>query len=170
MKHLHTLIFWKDIKGYEGLYQINQYGQVKSLPKPIGSYISKERILKNRPMKSGYLQVGLVKDGKVKNYLVHRLVAEAFLSNSEELSEVDHINGDRTDNRVSNLQWMSHIENNRKKETGIGIPKRIICVETKEVFETITAAAKKCGVSKAAISGAVKRHGKSAGYHWEEIL
>ena len=134
MKHIYTLEFWKDIKDYEGLYQINNIGQVKSL--------RNNKILKPWKLKGGYLQVTLSKNGEAKRFLIHRLVAEAFLPNEEELPEVDHINNDKTDNRVANLQWISKIENNRKKETGIMIPRRIICIETGEIFETVTAAAK----------------------------
>jgi hypothetical protein len=133
MKHIYTLEFWRDVKGYEGLYQVNNVGQVKSL-------IS-NKILKPYKSKDGYLRVYLYKNGKRKLFLIHRLVAEAFLSNPENLLEVDHINGDRADNRVANLQWISKIENNRKKETGWGQPKRVICIETGEIFDSVVAAA-----------------------------
>ena len=161
---------WKDVEGYEGLYQVNQFGEVKSLPKQIGlGYITKEKILKPRCNNSGYLIVNLSKDGKGLNKTVHRLVAKAFIPNPEGLPEIDHIDGDKTNNVVENLQWISHVENNRKKTTGIGIPKRVENVETGEIFETMTAAADKYNVSKVAISNAVKRGGRSAGYHWRVI-
>lgn len=134
MKHIYTLEFWKDIEGFEGLYQISNVGQVKS--------VKSGKILKPTPNSCGYLQVKLCKDGKTKNFYVQRLTAEAFLPNEDELPQVDHINNDKTDNRVANLQWISGIENNRKKETGIGIPKRVQCIETGEVFESVSAAAK----------------------------
>jgi len=113
--------------------------------------------------------VNLSKDGKGLNKTVHRLVAKAFIPNPEGLPEIDHIDGDKTNNVVENLQWISHVENNRKKTTGIGIPKRVENVETGEIFETMTAAADKYNVSKVAISNAVKRGGRSAGYHWRVI-
>lgn len=138
MKHIYTLEFWRDIKDFEGLYQVSNTGQVRSLPR-MGT---KGGLLKLIPDKGGYLTVLLSKGNKQKRFRVHRLVAEAFLSNEEELPEVDHISGDKTDNRVANLQWISHVENNRKKETGIGIPRRVQCIETGEIFETATAAAK----------------------------
>lgn len=161
---------WKDIEGYEGLYQVNQFGEVKSLPKQIGlGYMTKEKILKPRLQNSGYLTVNLSKDGKGLNKTVHRLVAEAFIPNPEELPEIDHIDGDKTNNMVENLQWISHVENNRKKTTGIGIPKRVENVETGEIFETMTAAANEYGVSKTAISHAAKTGGRSASYHWRVV-
>lgn len=133
MKHIYTLEFWQDIEGYEGLYQVSNVGQVKS--------VKSGKILKPDKRKNGYLQIDLCKEGKKKKFLIHRLVAAAFLPNEDELPQVDHINNDKTDNRVCNLQWISHVENNRKKETGIGIPRRVQCVETGEIFESVAAAA-----------------------------
>lgn len=134
MKHIYTLEFWRDIKDYEGLYQVNNVGQVKS--------VKRNKLLKPNLISGGYLQVALSKNGKVKYFLIHRLVAETFLPNENELPEVDHISGDRMDNRVANLQWINSVENNRKRKAGIMIPRRVICIETGEVFETVSDAAK----------------------------
>lgn len=123
---------WKDIENYEDLYQVSNLGNIKSL--------KRNKILKPAFNKS-YLQIGLYKDGKRKFFLIHRLVAEAFLPNEDELPEVDHISGDKTDNRVANLQWITNIENNRKRKTGWGQPRRVQCIETGEIFESINAAA-----------------------------
>lgn len=98
---------WKDIKGYEGLYQISNLGNVKSLS---NNFLRKEKILKHGKLK-GYLLVQLSKNGKIKCYRVHRLVAEAFIPNPNNLPQIDHINTDRSDNRVCNLRWCSHKEN-----------------------------------------------------------
>lgn len=99
---------WRDIKGYEQLYQISNLGNVKSLNY---NKTSKEKILKPNNIK-GYLIVGLYKNGKRKFYHVHRLVTEAFLPNPNNKPCIDHINADRTDNRVENLRWVTHKENN----------------------------------------------------------
>lgn len=96
---------WKDIKDYEGLYQVSNMGNVKSLK------FGKERILKECKNNDGYIQVGLFKNGKRKIYKVHRLVAETFILNIDNKQFIDHINTDRTDNRVENLRWCTHIEN-----------------------------------------------------------
>lgn len=133
MKHIYTLEFWRDIEGYEGLYQVSNIGQIKSL--------KSNKILKPVNNGKGYLFVNLYKNGEIKHFLIHRLVAEAFLPNEDELPQVDHINNDKTDNRVANLQWISQVENLRKKETGIMIPRRIQCIETGQIFETVTDAA-----------------------------
>lgn len=97
---------WKDIEGFEGLYQVSNMGRIKSLGNG-KSGNSKERILKLRKNTYGYLQVVLSKDGKSKNYLVHRLVAEVFLDNPEGYNEVNHINEDKSDNRADNLEFCS---------------------------------------------------------------
>lgn len=103
---------FKDIKGYEGLYQISNYGRVKSLNY---NNTGKERILIPGKGRSGYLQVKLCKKGKQKNHLVHRLVAQAFMPNPDNLPEVNHINEVKTDNRVENLEFCD-----RKYNTNYG--------------------------------------------------
>lgn len=92
---------WKDIKGYEGLYQISSFGRVKSF------YANREKILKFKNNKSGYLYAQLCGKGKNKYYRVHRLVASAFIPNIKKFKEVNHKDGDKTNNYVSNLDWCS---------------------------------------------------------------
>lgn len=117
---------WKDIDGYNGLYQVSNLGNVKSVERfrtnGKGGYIQKSRILKTGK-RNGYLFVNLCKDGVVKTFKVHRLVANHFLPNPEKKPEIDHINTDSTDNRVENLRWVTHKENmnnplSRKKQSG----------------------------------------------------
>lgn len=106
---------WKDIEGYEGLYQVSNMGRVKSF---LQRSSGKIRLLKlhNR----GYNSVSLKKAGKPKWFFVHRLVATAFIPNPEHKREVNHINGNKTDNRVCNLEWVSSSENKRKGfDTGL---------------------------------------------------
>lgn len=141
---------WKDIEGYIGLYQVSNLGNVKSLPRNT----TKGGLLSPASNGRGYLTVLLSKKGKKRRFYIHKLVATAFLQNEEHLPEVDHVNGNRMDNRASNLQWISHVENLRKKETGIAIPRRIICIETGEIFESVAAAAK-----------AMKRDKNTMSYH-----
>lgn len=99
---------WKDIKDYNGLYQISNLGRVKSLG---NSATRKEKIRKLKTDKKGYYIINLFKNGKTKNYRVHRLVAEAFIPNPENKPEIDHINTIRCDNRVENLRWVTPKEN-----------------------------------------------------------
>lgn len=95
---------WKDIKGYEG-YQVSDWGRVKNLK------FGRERILKGRKAR-GYLYVGLYQDGKQVIKKVHRLVAEAFLENPQNLPQVNHKDEDKTNNSVENLEWCDSKYNN----------------------------------------------------------
>lgn len=90
---------WKPVKGYEGLYEISNFGRVKSLK------FGKEKILKSYKNKGGYLFVILCINGKCKAFKVHRLVAEAFLPNPEGFEQVNHKNEVKTNNCVENLEW-----------------------------------------------------------------
>lgn len=101
---------WKDIKGYEGLYQVSNLGRVRSFPRR-GTHTNKIHILKPGINHKGYLQVGLVNKGKSHSYKVHRLVADAFIQNLNRKEQVNHINGVKTDNRVENLEWCTNKEN-----------------------------------------------------------
>lgn len=94
---------WKDIEGYEGLYQISSLGRVRSGGK----------IRKPSATGHGYLKVVLAKDGHMHHHKIHRLVASAFVPNPHARREVNHINGDKTDNRMDNLEWVSRGENIR---------------------------------------------------------
>lgn len=92
---------WKDIEGYPN-YQVSNMGRVKSFNyKQTG----KEKIMKGSKNNSGYPQVSLCKEGKTKTYLIHRLVASAFLDNPNNLPEVNHIDEDKSNNRVDNLEY-----------------------------------------------------------------
>lgn len=103
---------WKDIPGFIGHYQISSLGRVKSLrrERPNGGWVN-ECIMKLRLSKSGYYHVNLFKNGLRKTYKVHRLVAHNFIPNLERKPEVNRINGIKTINRTSNLEWCSRLEN-----------------------------------------------------------
>ena len=94
---------WKDVKGYEGLYEVSTMGRVKSL--------RSGKILKPAKNKNGYLRVDLYKDGKQKHFLVHRLVAEAFLGNPDNKPCVNHLSEVKTSNHYSNLEFCTQKEN-----------------------------------------------------------
>ena len=113
---------WKDIKGYEGVYQVSNFGRVRSLDRycisntnnQFATYTSK-RLLKGKILKAydngnGYLMISLLKNMKRKVYYVHRLVGEYFLSQKEE-EEINHIDGNKYNNDVRNLEWCSRSEN-----------------------------------------------------------
>lgn len=98
---------WADIKGYEGLYQISTWGNVRNIK---GDLIFQER------NKKGYLRVRLYKDGIRKNHRVSRLVAEAFISNPAELPQVNHIDGNKDNNSFTNLEWVDNTQNRAHAE------------------------------------------------------
>lgn len=107
---------WKDIPGYEGLYKVSNLGRVKSLER---NYVSGnngirhiyEYCLKPHKDTKGYFFVCLSKNGKRSYKKIHRLVAEAFITNPENKPQVDHINGDKTLNITTNLRWATNAEN-----------------------------------------------------------
>ena len=107
---------WKDVFGYEGLYRISNQGKIISLK---FNHSTVEREIK--PFDNGgYLRVALYKDNKKKKLLVHRLVADHFIDNPYKKPCVNHIDGNKTNNSVSNLEWVTHKENtNHAIETGL---------------------------------------------------
>lgn len=100
---------WLPIAGYEGLYEVSDMGGVRSLKRATTS----GKVLVQRSGTGGYLRVCLCKNNHKKTFVVHRLVASAFIENPEHKPEVNHKNGIRTDNRASNLEWVTRSENER---------------------------------------------------------
>ena len=105
---------WRDITGYIGRYQISNLGNVKSLK--YGGHNGKIKQLVPKDNGKGYLNVNLLN----KVYKIHRLVAQAFIPNNNNLSEIDHIDRNRTNNRADNLRWSTRSENCLNKETVAG--------------------------------------------------
>lgn len=162
---------WKDIPGFEGVYQVSNFGNVKSL-----NYARRRapRCIKQTYTKDKYLKVDLHKCGHKKTIAVHRLVCEAFVSKVKGRDEVNHINGDKEDNRAENLEWVTHLENVRHSRTvlnrGGRDPIPVLCVETNQIFLDIHEAARHVGRTpsniKAALDGVYQT---SANYHWKKI-
>lgn len=180
---------WKDIKGYEGLYQVSNLGRVKSLEKTVphpkaksGYWTLPEKLMKpNWNKKVKYFYVTLSKEDHKKLLSVHRLVAAAFCEHPEGKDQVDHINGDRKDNRASNLRWCTGKENSNNPSTAWKGPLNRVIPSgsshtsaiavrnkgTQEVFGSIVEAAVAYGVSRKAISQSVRTGCRSAGFYWE---
>lgn len=105
---------WKDIPGYEGVYQVSDKGRIKSLQRRVWNYTKPEKILKPHHKPNGYRQVGLRKEGcEAKHAYVHRIVAQAFLPNPDGLPEVNHKDFNKGNNSVENLEWVSDQDNKR---------------------------------------------------------
>ena len=110
---------WKDIKGYEHKYQISNFGNVKIKENKfmkmnmgeIREHIQKEKIMKPTNNGKNYLKIGLYKDNKHKNKYIHRLVAEHFLDNKYNLPQVNHKDGNKHNNHINNIEWVSAKEN-----------------------------------------------------------
>ena len=167
---------WKSIAGYEGLYEVSDMGRVKSLKH------GKEKILKQGKEGSGYLNVALYKDGQKKMSLVHRLIAEAFIPNPNNLETVNHKDEVKINNTASNLEWMSQKDNinygTRNKRTSaanINHPSlskqvQMFDISTGELLETFPStheAARVTGINQSSISKCCLGKLKSAGgYIW----
>ena len=114
---------WKPVKGFEGLYLVSSMGRVKSIPRKVpcknGMIQSvKGGISKTQHYSNGYCFVNMSKNGKSKGYLLHRVVAAAFFGNSQ--LEINHKNGDKDDNRVENLEYVTHSENQKHSYAVLG--------------------------------------------------
>ena len=170
---------WKDIEGYEGLYQVSNLGKVKSL-----NYrrSGKEKLLKPNIRKDGYLQVSLCKNKKVKKILIHRLVAMVFIPNDDPTNktEVNHISEIKSDNSVWNLEWVTPKQNAnhgtrteriaKATRNDKNRSKKVLCVELNKIFPSINEAGRQLGLNGGNISLCCNGKLKIAyGYHWEYV-
>ena len=148
---------WKDIEGYEGIYQISNMGRVKSYPKWIGWYFADERLIKAHDNGKRYLYTDLYNyEGKRKRYYIHRLVAQAFIPNPNNYPVINHKDNDAHNNKLDNLEWCTQEYNcnygdhnlklsiaRKWKYTGKDSfnAKSVICLTTGKVFDTVKEAA-----------------------------
>lgn len=138
---------WALIPGYAGRYEVSDSGEVRNL--------ERNKRLKPHNTGNGYQQVVLQMNGARSYMSIHRLVASAFIPNPEGLPQVNHKNGDKADNRVANLEWCTMSENIRHRYRVLGQEhkgrKKVICLDTGEVFESIKAAALATGEQRTGI-------------------
>lgn len=122
--------------------------------------------------KGGYLLVNLYKQGKTTTFYIHRLVATVFVPNPNNLPEVDHINRNHLDNTVENLRWVTHKQNIENRQSGptTRIGRRVRCIETGQVFDSIKEAEQTFGIHRNCIYHCLAGRQKTAGgYHWEYV-
>ena len=169
---------WKDIEGYEGLYQVSNFGMVKSLERidSIGRKKS-SRILKLHYNSQRYLNITLFNSEGRKYFLVHRLVAQAFIPNPGNLPQINHIDEDRVNNRVDNLEWCSSKYNlnygNRRKKANESSKKPIISISPEGVIRregSATDFSKRTGIDVRNINAVLKgRRRHTHGYRFRYI-
>ena len=175
---------WKPINGYEDIYEVSSLSNVRSLDRIIKvkfersvNYTDqklKGRMLKQNHTTYGYAYVALAKNGKSKTTLVHRLVANAFIDNPENLPCVNHKDENQRNNNVSNLEWCSYEYNNtykdihlRRKKTNRKIIQYDLDMNEIKRWESITDAANYYGIENSNISACcVGKRNHCAGFKW----
>jgi len=168
----------KPIVGYEGMYYISSNGDV------ISKVCSKERVLKQHMMTSGYKMVNLKKDKKQKNLSIHRLLAMHFLPNDNNYEQVNHKDGNKLNNDLSNLEWCTRSHNIKHMyDTGLktymplhykgkfGVEhnrsKKVNCIETGVSYGSMSEAARELGMSISSVSWSIKYKKPIFGMHFE---
>lgn len=142
----------KDIKNYEGLYAVTSCGRIWSY--------KNNKFLKPQITANGYCQVKLYKNRIGKRFYIHRLVANAYIPNPNNLKTVDHKNNNKHHNYLKNLQWLTQGDNTRKEQC-----KPIICIETHELFSGVRECAKKMNLDRGNICRVLKgKYTQTGGY------
>lgn len=164
---------WVDIKGFEGAYQVSTFGNVKSLDRTVTNRTGVSRVLSGKLLKpqkcsNKYLFVNL---GLGRSRLIHRLVAKAFLDNPYDLPQVNHINGIKSDNNITNLEWVSCSDNHKHSYSNLNrklhSKSKVVVISKSDIehnFNGCNEAASFLGVSPGSISSAVKNNHKCRGW------
>lgn len=141
---------WKEIPGYEGYFEVSNLGNFRSKDRIIkykqtGTRLYPGKPLKTELMQDGYSRIVLMKEAVKKRYMCHRLVAETFIDNPSNLPQVNHKDGNRSNNCVENLEWCTQSENELhavnvlgKTMKGKTAPKKVYCVETDTIYNSMS--------------------------------
>lgn len=165
---------WKDIPDFEGLYQVSNTGKVKSFRKSTKYGSQPEYILNPTICNHGYAQVTLYDKARKKKYTVHRLVAELFIPNPDNLPQINHKDEDKTNNNVDNLEWCTAAYNNAYGSAKIRAidtmskPIEQLTYDGKviAIYRSAKVASEILGFGKNAIRTAIINHSQSNGYFW----
>lgn len=188
---------WRKIQGYEDNYEVSNLGRVRSIDRISHRIDGADmyragKVISSQDNGRGYLMVNLYKYNKGKRFYIHRLVAEAFIPNTNNLRAVDHINSNRIDNRPTNLEWVTTAENNRRaaalrvknnkkdsktitKPTGNGITVRKVIKATNLetgaafMFNSMRSAERNLHLANGAVSQGIKNNWHYGGYKFELI-
>lgn len=171
---------WKPVVGHEGLYEVSSIGRVKRVeryaPYRDGFRIKREKILSPNVINGGYQQVLLTKNMVRRGHLVHRLVANAFIDNPDGLPQVNHKDGNKKNNTVSNLEWCTAKENmlhsvvNGMRNDCKSVGMYTVDGNLLQTFKSIGEAERKTGIFSQNISCVCKGQAKTAGgYVWKII-
>lgn len=141
---------WKEIKGYEGYFEVSNLGNFRSKDRMVkykqsGMRLYPGKSLKTETIVEGYQRIVLMKEARKKRYMCHRLVAETFVPNPENKPYVNHINGIKSDNRACNLEWVTQSENELHSFRVLGntmggktCPKKVKCVDLDKTFNSMS--------------------------------
>ena len=161
---------WKDILGYEGLYRISNLGNVMS--------VKRKKLIKSDKRKDGYIQVHLVKNKKMHNCLLHRLLAIAFIDNTNNYEFINHKDGNKSNNVITNLEWCTKKENILHAYNNGLIKKRKKVYQYDKnnnllnIFESVMKASKETNIDRSHIGACCrkeKKHKTAGGYIWRYV-
>lgn len=166
---------WKPVVGYEGIYEVSNMGRIKSLERmgTAGTPVHEKLLHPYREKHKGYMVVCLRKNNKASVKKIHRLVAEAFIPNDNLFTDtVNHIDEDKTNNRVDNLEWMSNGDNVRYSQSGWKHyrAKKIRCLNTGEVFGSYRDMERAYGLRPRAIKDNIKNGANHYKEYYFELI
>ena len=157
---------WKPVVGYEGIYEVSNVGNVRRVLGN-GKYRQRKLVFGSRR----YYEVMLSKDNQIQLWLVHRLVALAFIPNPDDSPQVNHKDGDRTNNKVSNLEWVTAKANQlHSRRVLLNAVHPVLCIEKNIVYPSLAIAADLTGACSNHIWKVIHgRRNTAGGYHWKAV-